>query len=61
MGPTRLRTSRSNQISSKYLLKAWGPTHRGATKEGSKAINRDLVNYHTCSLSYNINVSLYIE
>ena len=33
------------------------------TKEGSKVINRDWVNYHACSLSYDIYVvsNLYIS
>ena len=34
----------------------WGLTRRRAIKEGSKVINRDLVNNHACSLSYNIQV-----
>ena len=32
------------------------PAHRRAIKEGSKVINRDWVNNHACSLSYNIYV-----
>ena len=39
------------------------PTRRCVTKEGSKVINRDWVNYHACSLSYYIYVvpNLYIS
>ena len=39
------------------------PTRRRATKEVSKVINRDWVNYHACSLSYYIYVvlNLYIS
>ena len=49
----------------KYLgrHRVCGPTRRRATKEGSKVINRNWVNYNVCSLSYYIYVvpNLYMS
>ena len=65
VGPTRARTSGTNRHKSlgRNCQRVWGRTHRRATKERSKVINRNWVNYHACSLLYYIYVmpNLYIS
>ena len=38
----------------------WGPTHRRATEEGSKAINHNWGNNHACNLPQNIHIVTYL-
>ena len=67
MGPTRARASGTDRLTSllaRAVIEAEArPDGVDATKEGSKVINRDWVNYHACSLSYYIYVvpNLYIS
>ena len=51
VGPTRAKASDTyffTKSLGRSRHRVWGPIRRRATKEGSKVINRDWVNYHAC-------------